>query len=201
MRNVYLNQIVDITDRNCEFINEFDHEIRKYGAVVYNHEYNSYQFIKHFRQIDFKKELLPDFIKIENSNPVLKALTITIHYEFDPETEEDEENLDIWSELSQIDLPVFGYEDDGEIYVKDDIKMNVNASKHTVWFLSEESYDYMMDLDLLLFDPIIKNFNIAQKLVREFGIHLFETDYDEDDLDDFEEPDVSSVTVDHRDLQ
>ena len=46
MRNVYLNQIVDITDRNCEFIKEFDHEIRKYGAVVYNHEYNSYQFIK-----------------------------------------------------------------------------------------------------------------------------------------------------------
>ena len=57
MRDLYLNQIVDITDPNCEFIREFDHEIRKYGAIVYNHEYNSYQFIKHFRQIDFKREL------------------------------------------------------------------------------------------------------------------------------------------------
>ena len=194
MRDLYLNQIVDITDRNCEFIKEFDHEIRKYGARVYNHEYNSYQFIKHFRQIDFKKELLPDFIKIEHANPVLKALTITVHYEFDPELEEDEENLEIWDELKEIDLPIFGYEDDGEIFVSDNIKMNVTPSKHTVWFLSEDSYDFMMDLDLLLFDPIIKNFNIAQKLIREYGIHPFETDYDEDDLDDFEEPDVSAVT-------
>ena len=194
MRDLYLNQIVDITDPNCEFIREFDHEIRKYGAIVYNHEYNSYQFIKHFRQIDFKRELLPDFIKIENSNPVLKALTITVHYEFDPEIEEDEENLEIWEELKEIDLPIMGYDDDGEFFVSDSIKMNVAASKHTVWFLSEESYDFMMDLDLLLFDPIIKNFNIAQKLIREYGIHPFETDYDEDDLDDFEEPDVSAVT-------
>ena len=189
MRDLYLNQIVDITDPNCEFIREFDHEIRKYGAIVYNHEYNSYQYI-----IDFKRELLPDFIKIENSNPVLKALTITVHYEFDPEIEEDEENLEIWEELKMIDLPIMGYDDDGEFFVSDSIKMNVAASKHTVWFLSEESYDYMMDLDLLLFDPIIKNFNIAQKLIREYGIHPFETDYDEDDLDDFEEPDVSAVT-------
>ncbi|MBQ3184391.1 MAG: hypothetical protein IJB54_00240 [Firmicutes bacterium] len=198
MRDLYLNQIVDITDRNCEFIKEFDHEIRKYGAVVYNHEYNSYQFIKHFSQIDFKKELLPDFIKIENSNPILKALTITVHYEFDPEIEEDEENLEIWEELSQINLPVFGYEDDGEIYVKDEILMNVKPSMHTIWFLSEDSYDYMMDLDLLLFDPIIKNFSIAQKLIREYGLHPFETDYDEDDLDDYEEPDVSAVTYRRR---
>ena len=198
MRDLYLNQIVDITDRNCEFIKEFDHEIRKYGAVVYNHEYNSYQFIKHFRQIDFKKELLPDFIKIENSNPILKALTITVHYEFDPEIEEDEENLEIWEELSQINLPVFGYEDDGEIYVKDEILMNVKPSMHTIWFLSEDSYDYMMDLDLLLFDPIIKNFSIAQKLIREYGLHPFETDYDEDDLVDYEEADVSAVTYRRR---
>ena len=124
----------------------------------------------------------------------MKALTITVHYEFDPEIEEDEENLEIWEELKMIDLPIMGYDDDGEFFVSDSIKMNVAASKHTVWFLSEESYDYMMDLDLLLFDPIIKNFNIAQKLIREYGIHPFETDYDEDDLDDFEEPDVSAVT-------
>ena len=109
--------------------------------------------------------------------------------------EEDEENLEIWEELSQINLPVFGYENDGEIYVKDEILMNVKPSMHTVWFLSEESYDYMMDLDLLLFDPIIKNFSIAQKLIREYGLHPFETDYDEDDLDDYEEPDVSAVTI------
>ena len=94
MRNVYLNNIVDISDPDCEFIREFDREIQKYGALVYSHETNAYQFIKKFEQIDYKKELLPDFMKVENSDPLLKALNLTIHYEFDPETEEDEENLD-----------------------------------------------------------------------------------------------------------
>ena len=194
MRSVYLNQIVDISDPQCEFIKEFNNEIRKYGAVVYNHEYNSYQFIREFEQIDYKRELLPYFIRVENSNPVLKALTITVHYDFDPETEEDEENLEIWRELSQIDLPVFDYDEEGEIMVSGMVKMYPKDSKHTIWFLTEDSYDYILDMDLLLIDPVIKNLSIAQRLIREYGVHPFEADYDPEDLKNFTEYDMSAVT-------
>ncbi len=194
MRNVYLNQIVDISDPQCEFIKEFNSEIRKYGAVVYNHEYNSYQFIREFEQIDYKRELLPYFIRIENANPVLKALTITIHYDFDPATEEDPENLEIWEELSQIDLPVFDYDEEGEIMVSREIKMYPHDSKHTIWFLTEDSYDFIMDMDLLMIDPVIKNLSIAQKLIREYGVHPFEAEYDPEDLKNFVDFDMSAVT-------
>ncbi|MBR0385842.1 MAG: hypothetical protein IJI05_04760 [Erysipelotrichaceae bacterium] len=194
MRDLYLNTIVDLTDPHCEFVEELDREIRKYGALVYNHEYNSYQFIRHFSSIDYKKELLPDFMRVEDAGDLLKGLTLTIHYEFDPETEEDEENLDIWQELSQIDLPVFEYDDDGEIKVDHFIKLRPTESKHTIWFLKTDSYDYLQDLDLLLIDPIIKQLPIAQKLVREYSLHPFDADYDSDDLDEWEEPDMSSVT-------
>ena len=150
MRNVYLNNIVDISDPDCEFIREFDREIQKYGALVYSHETNAYQFIKKFEQIDYKKELLPDFMKVENSDPLLKALNLTIHYEFDPETEEDEENLEIWQQLSQIDIPVFDYDDDGEIRLASEIKLYPSESKFTVWFLNRDSYEYILDQDLLM---------------------------------------------------
>ena len=188
MRNVYLDKLVDITDPDCEFIKEFNGQIKKYGALVYNHEYNSYQFIKRFKQIDYKKELLPDFVKVENSNPLLKALTLTVHYEFDPTTETDAENLEIWKELKEIDLPVFDYDDDGEVFLKDTVKLYPTPSKHTVWFLSPDSYDYILDLDLLMIDPIIKNISIAQKLIKEYGLHPFEATYDPEDLDSYEEP-------------
>lgn len=194
MRNVYLNNIVDLSDPHCEFVEELDHEIRKYGALVYNHEYNSYQVIRQFKKIDYKKELLPDFMKVEDAGPLLKGLTLTIHYEFDPETEEDEENLDIWKELSEIDLPVFEYDDDGEIRVDHFIKLAPTESKHTIWFLNTDSYEYLSDVDLLLLDPIIKQLPIAQKLVRQYAVHPFEADYDMDDVDSYIEPDMSSVT-------
>ena len=197
MKKYYLNNIVDLTDPDCLFIREFDHEIRKYGAVVYNHEYNSYQFIRHFEEIDYKKELLPDFLKIEQSNPLLKAVDFTIHYEFDPETEEDEENLEIWEELKQIEIPVFEYDDDGEVVVARYENLNPRVSRHTVWFLDEDSFDYMMDLDLLMIDPIIKNLSIAQKLIREHGLNPLEANYDEDDLNSFVQRDFSEIFHNH----
>lgn len=197
MRDVYLNMIVDMTDPNCEFIKEMNREIRKYGALVYNHEYNSYQFIKSFSKIDFKRELLPDFIKVEDAGPLLKGLTLTIHYEFDPETEEDPENLEIWKELSQIETPVFDYDDDGEIRISKYIKLYPNESKHSLWFLDEKSHEYLLDLDLLLLDPIIKQLPIAQKLIKEYSVHPFEAQLDQADVDEYEEPDFSAVSGEH----
>ncbi|MBQ9036731.1 MAG: hypothetical protein IJ115_04705 [Erysipelotrichaceae bacterium] len=193
MRNIYLNNLVDITDPNCEFIEEFDNEIRRYGALVYNHEYNSYQFIKQFNHIDYKKELLPDFIRVENSNPLLKALTITVHYEFDPETEEDEENLEIWQQLKEIDLPVFDYDDDGEIYLSKEVKLYPSESKHTIWFLNRDSYEYIADQDLLMISPVIKNIQIARKLIKDFGVHPFENVFDPNDDIGYVDPDLVGI--------
>lgn len=192
MRDVYLGNIVDITDPNCEFITEFDKETRKYGAIVYNYEQNSYQYVRAFNHINCKKEVLPDFVKVENTDPLLKGLNITIHYEFDPETEEDEENLEIWNEdISTIELPYYGYDEDGEIYEEKYIPISITPSKHTVWFLSEKSYEYILDTDLLMLTPIIKNINIARELIRNYAVHPFENQFKEDNK--YIEPDLSGV--------
>lgn len=181
MQDVYLNKIVDITDPNCEFIKEFDREAYKYGAIVYNYENNSYQFVRKFTDIDYKKELLPDFIKVENSDSLLNGLNITIHYQFDPETEEDEENLDIWeNELSKIDIPIYAYDDEGQVYDKEYIYLNTQPTKHTVWMLSKESMEYIYSLDLLMFTPIIKDMAIIRRLIKDYGIHPFKNVYCED---------------------
>ncbi len=192
MEDVYLNKIVDITDPYCEFIKQFDKEIYKYGAVVYNHETNSYQFIRKFTDIDYKKELLPDFIKIENSDVLLNGLNITIHYQFDPETEEDEENLDIWQkELSRIELPVYAYDNEGQVYAKEYINLNPQETKHTVWFLNDQSMKYIYSLDLLLFTPIIKDMEIVRKLIKDYGVHPFKNNYLEDR--DYKVPELKGV--------
>ncbi len=168
-----MDKIVDITDPNCEFIKEMNKEINKYGALVYNYEYNSYQLIYNFDQIDYKKELLPDLIKVEDAGNLLKGMNITFHYDFDPETEDDKENLEIWQELSQIELPVFAYDEDGEILVDKTIYLYPSVSKHTIWYLTEDSYKYIKELDILLVKPIIKNLSIAQKLIKEYAISPF----------------------------
>ncbi|MDO4377748.1 MAG: hypothetical protein Q4C64_01185 [Erysipelotrichia bacterium] len=198
MEDIYLNKIVDITDPYCEFIKQFDKEVYKYGAVVYNHETNSYQFIRKFTDIDYKKELLPDFIKIENSDALLNGLNITIHYQFDPETEEDEENLDIWQkELSQIELPVYAYDDEGQVYAKEYISLNPQETKHTVWFLNTQSMEYIYSLDLLLFTPIIKDMEIIRKLIKDYGVHPFKNIYSEDK--DYKVPELKGVYKNNND--
>ena len=80
MRDLYLNKIVDLTDPQCEFISEFNREIKKYGAIVYNYESNSYQFIRNFQHIDCKKEILPDFMRVEplmTSGPTTGTMAIS----------------------------------------------------------------------------------------------------------------------------
>ena len=182
MQDIYLNKIVDIADPYCQFIEQFNKEIYKYGAIVYNSEVNSYQFIRHFSDIDYKKELLPDFIKVENSDKLLNGLSLTIHYEFDPETEEDQENLDIWeNELSQMLIPYYDYDDEGEVYQKDEIPFTTKPTKHIVWFLDEKSFDYIYSLDLLIYTPIIKKMSIIQNLIRNYCVHPFEFKYQNDD--------------------
>ena len=63
MRKLYNNQIIDYNEGQTEFVEEFNEQIT-YGAIVYNHDYNSYQYITSFEQIDFKKEVLPDYFKV-----------------------------------------------------------------------------------------------------------------------------------------
>lgn len=192
MRDVYLGNIVDITDPNCEFIKEFNQEIKKYGAIVYSYEQNCYQYIRSFSHINCKKEVLPDFIRVEKTDPLLKGLSITIHYEFDPESEEDPENLAIWNEeISQIELPYYNYDEQGELFEEKFLPFTTNESKYTIWFLTKASFDYILDIDLLLLTPIIKNLNIARELIRQFTVHPFENEYLDDG--DFINCDLSSV--------
>ena len=205
MRDIFLNQIVDMTDPNCEFVKEFDHDINKYGAIVYNHESNSYQFIRRFAHIDFKREILPDLIRVENANAMLDAMTVTVHYEFDPEaepeTELDRENLDIWNtEISQIELPVLRYDDDGEYVIDKYIRINTENSKHTIWFLKKDSYNYILDTDLLMLTPIIKNINIARDLIKNYGINPFKFEYDPADQDGYEVPALFGVYEELEDI-
>ncbi len=179
MEKLYLNMIVDMADPNCQFIKTIDQEIENYGAIVYNHQSNSYQFIRKFKHIDYKAEILPDFIKVENTDALLNGLNLTIHYEFDPETEEDEENLDIWyNDISLIQLPVYAYDEDGDIYLDNYVPIDTSVSKHTLWYLSKDSYNYILDTDLLMLTPIIKNINIARELIRKYSVHPF--DYQKD---------------------
>ncbi|NLZ76277.1 MAG: hypothetical protein GX914_07215 [Erysipelotrichia bacterium] len=175
MEKMYLNMLVDITDPKCDFINTINKEIENYGAIVYNYQSNSYQFIRKFSHIDYKTEVLPDLIKVENSDALLNGLNLSIHYEFDPETEEDEENLDIWyNDISQIELPVYNYDDDGDIYLEKYVPIDTSISKHTLWYLNKDSYDYILDLDLLMLTPVIKNINIARELIKKYSVHPFE---------------------------
>ncbi len=178
MRDLYLNMIVDISDPHCEFIKEMNDEIKETGALVYNHEYNSYQIISCFDDIDYKKEVLPELMKVQDAGKLLKALTLTINYGFDPESETDAENLQIWRELSQTELAVLKYdEDDGEVMVDHYIYLNTNNTKHTLWFLKPQAQDYIHSMDSLLTQPIIKNISIVQTLIKEYAIHPFGKDF------------------------
>lgn len=180
MEKFYLNMIVDMTDPKCEFIDTVNKEIKNYGAVVYNYQSNSYQFIRRFSHIDYKSEILPDFIKVENSDALLNGLNLTIHYEFDPETEEDEENLDIWfNDISQIEPPVYNYDKDGDIYLEKSVPIDTSVSKHTLWYLNKDSYEYILDVDLLMLTPVIKNINIARDLIKNYTVHPFDFSADE----------------------
>jgi len=194
MEDLYIGKIVDITDPYCEFVAEFNKEIKKYGAIAYNYDTNSYQFIRKFSHIDVKREIFPDFLKIEKTNALLNGMEITVHYEFDPETEEDPENLDIWEkDISTIELPVFKYDDDGEIAVDKYNKFTTTPTKHVIWFLSKESSDCILDTDILLLTPVIKNLEIARELIKKYGINPFDFKYDPADMDGYEIPELYGV--------
>ncbi len=194
MRDLYRNMIVDLTDPKCEFVAEFNKEINKYGAIVFNNDSNSYQFIRRFDHIDYKKEILPDLLKVETTDSLLDALQLTIHYEFDPENEdEDEENLEIWNEeISKIELPVFQYDEEGEIELAHYNPIDCKPSKHIVWFLKKESFDFIMDTDLLLLTPVIKDLNIAKELIKKYGCHPFKFKFDPAD-EGYEVPELYGV--------
>jgi hypothetical protein len=117
---------------------------------------------------------------VENSDALLNGLNLTIHYEFDPETEEDEENLDIWfNDISQIELPVYNYDKDGDIYLEKSVPIDTSVSKHTLWYLNKDSYEYILDVDLLMLTPVIKNINIARDLIKNYTVHPFDFSADE----------------------
>ena len=96
-----------------------------------------------------------------------------MHYEFHPE---DEEVLSVWKELSEMELPTYAYDDDGEIYDNGFIKLDTKPSKHTIWILNQNGQDYLFEQDMLLVQPIIKYMNIVQEVLRKHTVKPFEED-------------------------
>ena len=76
---------------------------------------------------------------------------------------------------------VYDYDDEGEVYQKDEIPFTTKPTKHIVWFLDEKSFDYIYSLDLLIYTPIIKKMSIIQNLIRNYCVHPFEFKYQNDD--------------------
>ena len=189
MNRQYLNKIVDYSDNENSFIKEFNKEIQEYGAIVYNHETNSYQFIKEFNHIDFKHDLLPFYFMMSEAPKNFNAVLMTMSYEFDPDEEEDEENLQIWEQLKESELAMLDYDEDGDVKVKSYFKLNTDETKHTIWFLNKEGYQELLKNDILLITPIIKNIKIAQKMIKEYCINPLdiESEYIETGTDDYVE--------------
>jgi len=67
----------------------------------------------------------------------------------------------------------------------------VTPSRHTVWFLKPESRDYILDCDLLMLTPLIKNIAIARKLIQEYAVHPMSFDYPIDP--DYQQPLLKGV--------
>ena len=175
MRKLYENQIIDYNEGDTEFVHEFNEQILEGGAIVYNHDYNSYQYITTFEQIDFKNEILPDYFKVTTSK-LPNGMEILMHYEFHPEDEEDEEVLSVWKELQQTELPTYAYEEDGEVYSNGYVKLDTKPSKHTIWLLNKSGQEYIYEQDMLLVQPIIKYMNIVQEVLRKHTVKPFEED-------------------------
>jgi len=174
MRTLYENQIIDYNDGYTEFVEEFNNEIAEYGAIVYNHENNSYQFITKFEQIDFKMEIGPYFFKIKQSK-LPNGMEVIMSYEFDPSIEEDEEVLDIWKEIQNEKIPYFDYYEEGELYLSKEIVYTADPTVHTIWILTKDGYDFVLNHDMLVIQPIIKYFQIIQELLRNHTKTIFDS--------------------------
>jgi hypothetical protein len=174
MRELYENQIIDYNDGYTEFVSEFDEEIAENGAIVYNHENNSYQFITRFDQIDFKQEIGPYYFKVKKSK-LPNGMDIIMSYEFDPSGEEDEEVLAVWKEIQSEKIPYFDYHDEGELYQSKEINYSADPTVHTIWILTKNGYDFILNHDMLVIQPIIKYFQIVQELLRNHTTTIFDS--------------------------
>ena len=174
MRKLYENQIIDYNDGYTEFVNEFDEEVADYGAIVYNHEDNSYQFVTRFEQINFKQEIGPYYFKVKQSN-LPNGMDIIMSYEFDPTIEENEEVLDVWKEIQSEKLPYFDYYEEGELYLSKEINYTAEPTVHTIWLLTKDGYDFVLNHDMLVIQPIIKYFQIVQELLGNHTTSAFDS--------------------------
>lgn len=166
MRKLYDEQIVDYNDGHTEFVEEFNREIQPAGAIVYNHESHSYQWIRRFEDIEFKHELLPYYFKVKHSS-LPNGMDLTMSYEFDPKTEEDEEILSLWKEASAITYPIFDYDEEGDIYETDVLPISAEPTRHTVWLLNESALSILESYDMLMLYPIIKTMTIIRTVLQQ----------------------------------
>ncbi|MCF0110701.1 MAG: hypothetical protein HUJ58_02290 [Erysipelotrichaceae bacterium] len=170
MRKLYDGQIVDYNDGHTEFVREFDHEVENSGAIVYNYESNTYQWIREFEQIGFKNDLLPYYFKV-NASKLPKGIDILMKYEFNPDEETDEEILGYWEEAKEEEYPYFDYDDEGEIYEKSYYTITAQPSKHTIWILDDGALEYLIGNDPILLLPVIKNMSIVRELIQNHTVN------------------------------
>ena len=174
MRALYKDQLVDYNEGNTEFVKEFNKQIRENGAVVYNHATNTYQHIHKFEDINFINEFMPDFFKVRESK-VPNGMEIEMHYEFKPEDYADDAEIQaIWLQVQQEGLPLYDYDEEGELFFKDFIEISTAPSKHTIWILDEKGMDLLGGYDALLIVPAIKYLHIARELINNHSVNPFE---------------------------
>ena len=174
MRALYQNQIVDYNDGNTEFVKEFNDQIASFGAIAYNHTTNTYQYIRKFQETEFINEILPWYFYCRPSI-LPNGIDVEMVYEFDPKNFEDEpEILALWQEAIEEGQPQYDYDEDGEIYTKDWLKMTNDPTRHTLWIISREGKDLIDQQDQLMIYPMIKNLNIAKEIIRNHTIKPFE---------------------------
>ena len=58
--------------------------------------------------------------------------------------------------------PMDYYDDDGEIKLSSEVKLYPSPSKFTVWFLNKDSYEYILDQDLL----VLPKGNLVRRVMR-----------------------------------
>ena len=174
MRALYKNQPVDYNEGKTEFVKEFNQQIKDYGAIAYNHNTNTYQFIQKFEEIEFINEIYPWYFMVKPSI-LPNGIDIQMAYEFDPEAyTDDPEITSLWQQAVAEGQSIYDYDEEGQIFEKDLIPLTAQPTKHTVWILNEEGYKYLTQYDKLLLLPMIKYLDIAKDVIKNHTIKPFE---------------------------
>lgn len=181
MNRNYIGQFADYEEEE-EWYRELDSLLHGWGGLVYNSDYNSFQFIRRLEDINIKKEMIPSHVlikELDSRHSDINGLELEVHYEFDPETEEDPNQLKIYRELCSAQIPSYDYDEEGELIISKESGMDHTPSKHLIWLLDEEAREWLENQDMLMIMPIFKQRQLAEKLFQLGVMNPFDAEQTE----------------------